>query len=460
MMDRSATGAREAFRSPMADSGTESVESDTTTPSGEVLGLLDDVLRKGLIECVYQPVVDLLHGEVVGYEALARGPVGSPLASPAALFATAAAAGRLAELDHACRVAALRGALDGGLTMRHTLFVNVEPAFLGMRVPDELADLERQAEQRLRLVFEFSEQGLVDHPAELLATVQGIRERSWGLSMDDVGVHPASSSLLPLVRPDVLKVNRGVLSGEKGPIARGRLLNAVTAAAETTGASVLVQGIETEDDVLEARGLGILLGQGFHLGRPAPLEVAGPLPRAAVPLLRATHAPSVDSPFRLARAAGVQVRRASRSALAAISHDLEVLASSINIAPVVLALFQHADNFTPSVAWRYRELAQSAAVVGVAGVVMEPEPTHGVRGVAIPVGDVLADEWAVVVVSPYVNAALLAREVREDGGPDVGRRFDFVLTHDESLVVDAAEVLLRRVRSVGTAPPVQADGST
>ena len=51
-------------------------------------------------------------GQVAAYEALARGPVGSPLESPAALFATARVAGRLTELEWACRAAAPR--LRGG----------------------------------------------------------------------------------------------------------------------------------------------------------------------------------------------------------------------------------------------------------------------------------------------------------------------------------------------------------
>ena len=64
---------------------------------------------------VYQPIVDLASGETLGYEALARGPEGSPLHRPDRLFAAAAAAGRVVELDWACRIVAVRGALEAGL---------------------------------------------------------------------------------------------------------------------------------------------------------------------------------------------------------------------------------------------------------------------------------------------------------------------------------------------------------
>ena len=75
---------------------------------------IDEVLAAGAVRSVFQPIVDLDTGQVVAYEALARGPEG-PLARPDALFAAARLDGRLAELDAACRTAAFRGAVEQGL---------------------------------------------------------------------------------------------------------------------------------------------------------------------------------------------------------------------------------------------------------------------------------------------------------------------------------------------------------
>ena len=66
------------------------------------------------VRSVFQPIVDLDAGTVVAYEALARGPQG-PLERPDALSAAGRAAGRLADLDQACRAAAFRGAVEQGL---------------------------------------------------------------------------------------------------------------------------------------------------------------------------------------------------------------------------------------------------------------------------------------------------------------------------------------------------------
>ena len=98
---------------------------------------LTDALRPGAIRSVFQPIVDLDTGQVVAYEALARGPQG-PLERPDLLFAAARAAGRLADLDAACRTAAFRGAVDLGLLAPLTVFVNVEPEVLDCAPLDDL----------------------------------------------------------------------------------------------------------------------------------------------------------------------------------------------------------------------------------------------------------------------------------------------------------------------------------
>ena len=115
---------------------------------------LRSILDAGLIRSVYQPIVDLDTYEVVGYEALARGPVGSALERPDLLFACARESGQLDELEWACRAAALKGALDARL--RNTLFVNVEPSMLDMSVPEELAELFARATRELDVVIELT----------------------------------------------------------------------------------------------------------------------------------------------------------------------------------------------------------------------------------------------------------------------------------------------------------------
>ena len=117
-----------------------------------VAGPLAQLLRRGGVRSLYQPIVDLDTGHPVAYEALARGPQGSPLESPGALFGAAHELGIVAELDRACRSAAIEGALAARLPPPQALFVNVEPAaVLGDDAPlSHEDDLRRRAPARGR----------------------------------------------------------------------------------------------------------------------------------------------------------------------------------------------------------------------------------------------------------------------------------------------------------------------
>src|SRR5665213_507809 len=84
-----------------------------------------DVIRRQLVRAVFQPIVDLDTEAVVGYEALSRGPAGSALESPGALFGAASAAGLSTELDWVCRGSALRAALGADIHKSRAIFINV-----------------------------------------------------------------------------------------------------------------------------------------------------------------------------------------------------------------------------------------------------------------------------------------------------------------------------------------------
>jgi EAL domain-containing protein (putative c-di-GMP-specific phosphodiesterase class I) len=150
------------------------------------------ILDERSVQPVFQPLIDLDSRRVLGYEALARGPVGSALETPAALFGAAWRAGRVAELDWVCRAAAFTEAVRGGLALPLTLFVNAEPVSLGVACPDDLRPAVELAKGRLRVVVEVTERAVAGDPARLLATVAQAREIGWGVALDDVGAAPAA----------------------------------------------------------------------------------------------------------------------------------------------------------------------------------------------------------------------------------------------------------------------------
>lgn len=399
---------------------------------------IDDVLDRRAVHPVFQPLVDLTAGGVLGYEALSRGPAGSPWESPGALFAAAREAGREAELDWICRAQAFRRILAADPDPALTWFVNMEPSGARAGCPSDLADVVDQARSRLRVVTELTERAIAADPSALLDATAASREAGWGVALDDVGADPASLALMPFVQPDVVKLDMQLLHA---PDERhtARVVAAVAAYAEASGAIVLAEGIETAQHLATARTMGATVGQGWHFGRPGSLP-RGRRAQARLPFIEPPR-PGDRTPFEIVSGRR-PVTRTTKARLMPMSRHLEALAGAGHEPPVLLACFQHARHFTPATATRFGRIAGHSPLVAALGAGLSEEPVPGVRGAQLSADDPLRGEWNVIVVGPHQAAALVARDLGDDG-PDEERRFDFALTHDRALVVEAARSLLR-----------------
>ncbi len=402
---------------------------------------ITDVLHHGDVSSVFQPIVDLDTGATVAFEALARGPVGD-LHSPLAMFDAARAAGRLGDLDRMCRAAALRGASEHQISAPLTLFVNVEPEALDGALPVAAA-----VDDSLRVMVEITERDLVSRPAELLRTVEQVRALGWGIALDDVGVETASLAFMPLLRPDVVKIDLSLVQ-DAPTSAAAQVMHAVNAYAESSGALVLAEGIETAAHVEAALALGATLGQGWHFGRPSASPV---VPATSVHQVRlpnpapnaAPTAPEPGSPFSCLPSTRA-LRRAPKRLLIELSKHLEREAVRIGPTSVIASTFQLSEHFTALTRLRYQQLVESTGFVMVIGQGLPAEPLPGVRGVSLAPTDPVLGEWDVAVLSPHFAAALLARDLGDDG-PDLDRSFEYALTYDRDTVVAVMHQLLLRV---------------
>ena len=424
--------------------------STTSLPTPRTLHLQSDLsaaLAQG-VRSLYQPIVELATGNIVGYEALARGPEGTALESPVALFDAAHREQRVIELDWACRVAAITGAFNARLHPPATLFVNAEPEALGAPAPHpEQQELVRHATAELSVFVEVTERAIALRPAELLETVERLRAAGFGIALDDVGADRRSLAMLPLLRPDVVKLDISLIHNHPSRLS-GEIMNGVCAYAEQTGATILAEGVEHEGHLLAAQTLGATLAQGWHFGRPAPLPERLNVSRPATTLGVAPRVVA-PSPVALVHARrGLSIGR--KDVLLSVSRALEAQAMEVGEHAIVVSTFQDAAHFTPATYNRYRDLAARVAFVAALGVGLDEEPAPGVRGSSLAADDVLRGEWDIAVIGPHYAGALVARDLG-DSGPDRERRFEFVLTFDRELVVDVAASLIARVRPAADA---------
>lgn len=407
------------------------------------------VLRSGGIRAVYQPIVDLESGRPIGYEALTRGPAGSRLEMPEPLFDAARDEGILGSFDSACREHALAEALRQGLGGDDLLFLNVEPDGV-----EHEAVLDRMGEDglgQISVVVELTERALASRPSEVLAAVRWLRERGCRIALDDIGVDPRSLGLMPFVAPDVIKLDLS-LTQDLVPEALGaRVINAVRAESERSGAVILAEGIETEAHRRRALAMGAQLGQGWLFGRPGPLELerddapgARGGGRTAPALPR--HDPEGNdgrTPFeRIVEPGSTLV--GDKHLLLTLSRQLEQEAFALQGEAVVLSTFQDARFFTEGTRRRYERIAANASLVGALAVDLSPHPGAGVRGAGLSPEDPLRGEWDVVVVGPHFAGAFVARDLGDDVA-DGDRRFEYFMTYERERVTTAARALMRHL---------------
>jgi EAL domain-containing protein (putative c-di-GMP-specific phosphodiesterase class I) len=395
------------------------------------------VLNQRLVHAVYQPVVALDDGGTVGFEALARGPDDSPWASPANLFACAAAAGRLPELDWICRAAALRGAAAADLNPRAALFINVEPASNRIPCPDDLADIITTAD-RWPIVAEITERAIAGDPDGLLTIVDGLRRRGRRVALDDVGADPASQAMMPLLRPDVIKLDRTIVADPNTEHAQAVIAAVQAEAGRGGGAVILAEGIESPAQLAAARSIGATLGQGFLLGRPVPLPQAV-TPHAIAWPRRSSLPTTAPTPFDTA-AAHVRPVTVSKGAMNQLSQAIEDGAAALSEPRILLANFQHRDRFTPDIARRYAALATDANLVGVFAQDMPADPAPQVRGYPLRPDDPVIAEWSVILITSTRADGLFARTNRE---PD---SYQVAICDDREVVLAAARSLIERMQ--------------
>jgi EAL domain-containing protein (putative c-di-GMP-specific phosphodiesterase class I) len=214
---------------------------------------------------LFQPVLDLVGGGRIGYEALARFDP-ERTRPPTVWFERAAALGKLTELE----MVTVRGALArlGAIPPEAFLAVNVSPSTLAS--PPFLETLSGVPGERI--VLEVTEHARVEDYDALNEALRRLRSRGVRLAIDDAGAGFASLQHIVRLAPDYIKLDITLTRGIDADPVRRALATALITFAHEIGASMIAEGIETDAEFETLRALGVAFGQGFFLGEPGPLH--------------------------------------------------------------------------------------------------------------------------------------------------------------------------------------------
>ncbi|HVC03177.1 MAG TPA: bifunctional diguanylate cyclase/phosphodiesterase, partial [Candidatus Acidoferrales bacterium] len=263
--------------------------------------VITHVLGGGTLITVFQPIVNLIDGTVLGYEALARPEGFAALDSVEEIFEAARTSGHIGNLDRICRRQAVEDAKE--LPADATLFLNISASSLldPIHGIDPLLDVLR-AHQRApqTVVLDITEHESISDYEVLHRVLAAFRAEGLRFALDDVGEGHSTLKLLAASASEYLKLGRSLTMTSARMPSRA-VIDATTTFARISGAIVIAEGVENEYAADMMKAVGIELGQGFGLGKPTRASAvedvgAALIDRAALSGLRPRSAYLFEEP--------------------------------------------------------------------------------------------------------------------------------------------------------------------
>jgi len=230
---------------------------------------LRQIIERRNFSTVFHPIVYLETLELLGFEALTRGPSGTLYESPESLFGYARQTKLGRELDRQCKLMAIHSARKKPNGTR--LFINTLPTTL-----DDPEFLNERAIQTLHesgmtpkdVVWELTERHAIEDFKSFGALMREHTDLGYNVAIDDVGTGYSSLETITHVRPAYLKIDHSLVSGIHTSLLKQELVASLISIGKNIKAGVIAEGIETREEFEKLREMKVEFGQGFLFGRP------------------------------------------------------------------------------------------------------------------------------------------------------------------------------------------------
>ena len=247
---------------------------------------IQEILASSAVRTHFQPILSARQKSIIGLEALSRGIAGveaislgsiaadGELIPPATLFEMAQDEGVTAQLEQLCRrIAARCFASLPNSPEGLVLFMNFELApALDENVADELSQLFRsEGVSPHNVAIEILESRIHDFPL-LCRVLARFRELGFLVVLDDVGAGHSNLDRIPLIHPDILKIDRSLIADVDGDYYKQETVKSLVGLSRRIGALVVAEGVETEGEAIVSLELGADLLQGHFLCRPQEIR--------------------------------------------------------------------------------------------------------------------------------------------------------------------------------------------
>ena len=237
--------------------------------NSSILSSLQEILSKRLLTPIFQPIIAMGTGEIIGYEGLIRGPSDSSLHSPVNLFKAANQCGLSLEIERLCRQVTLQRFIE--LALPGKLFLNVSPECLtqpNFKSGETLGFLEAIGLSPERVIIELTENQPTYDYSVLREAAFHYRSIGFEIGIDDLGEGFSSLRLWSELRPEYIKIDMHFIQGINRDPVKLQFVRSIQQIADNSGSHVIAEGIETGGELMTVRDIGIQCGQGYFIGRP------------------------------------------------------------------------------------------------------------------------------------------------------------------------------------------------
>ncbi|HRK61809.1 MAG TPA: EAL domain-containing protein [Candidatus Omnitrophota bacterium] len=217
------------------------------------------------LQSVYQPIVDLVDHDILGYEALSRIDGKAPLN----LLRESYQDGEVMEFDFACLHSAVK--ILPKLPPGKLLFLNLEPitlfqAFVSGGLGERF--LKKLKPYANRIVLELTEGVRMKDLEPIRKGVAFIRKRKFRVALDDFTDIGPKTFAVSSLKVDYMKIDLALIIGISENKMYQQIVRELVRLANMYGSHLVAEGIENEADLLQVRKMGIRYGQGYYFAKP------------------------------------------------------------------------------------------------------------------------------------------------------------------------------------------------
>lgn len=239
---------------------------------------IEQILTEERLVVYFQPIVSANGRTLFGFESLIRGlDKDGNLIPPYILFEAAKQKELTLELDKLARTLAIK-AFEPLFRQNNKLilFVNFESKLIDVFEPGSYlfyGELQRLGIPYENVVLEVKEDAIAD-TLKLKTFCEHYRNLGFNIALDDFGVGQSSFDRIAVVRPDIIKIDRSLISDIQTNKIHQEIVSAICKMCHNIGALALAEGVESIDETVCSFRLGAKLMQGFYFAKPSasPLD--------------------------------------------------------------------------------------------------------------------------------------------------------------------------------------------